>query len=402
MDDRGVDFPAAHTLDRLLKEGLAPVGIWLSVVLRHARRSTERSSATPEKPWPEWVRWVVGNPDQANDQLTNCDRELESRGRVLLVLFDAFDRMASDWPTVRSLSSGALQVGLQLRSRRAIRAKFFIRPDLDEDQEVWRFPDSSKLRHAKVVLDWGSPDLYGLVFMHLGNAATPPGLSEEFRRETSRQVGEEWEEVENVCLPPHALTHDVNLQQTVVEALADRYMGAGPKRGTTYTWVPSHLADAANRISPRSYLLAFKRAAEDTTAHLPRHERALHFASIQAGVVKASEIRVREIAEDYPWVRYLLEAVKGTVVPFGVEELSDRWSPRFLRDMRTVAGDRLPPRRFSSDSSRGTAALVEDLEELSVIYRTKDGRINIPDIFRVGFGIRRKGGVRPPPKLGPS
>jgi hypothetical protein len=40
--------------------------------------------------------------------------------------------------------------------------------------------------------------------------------------------------------------------------------------------------------------------------------------------------------------------------------------------------------------------LIEDLVELAILYRTEDSRLNMPDIFRVGFGIRRMGGVRPP------
>jgi hypothetical protein len=63
-----------------------------------------------------------------------------------------------------------------------------------------------------------------------------------------------------------------------------------------------------------------------------------------------------------------------------------------------VSENKLPPRRYSSASpeNRTIELLIDDLEELEVLYRTEDDLINIPDIFRVGFEIRRKGGVRPP------
>ncbi len=66
--------------------------------------------------------------------------------------------------------------------------------------------------------------------------------------------------------------------------------------------------------------------------------------------------------------------------------------------MKKAAGAKLPPRRFTNDPFRkgSPEALIDDLVELAVLYRTKDGRLNMPDIFRVGFGIRRKGGVKPP------
>jgi hypothetical protein len=60
--------------------------------------------------------------------------------------------------------------------------------------------------------------------------------------------------------------------------------------------------------------------------------------------------------------------------------------------------DKLPPRRFSTDPYRfgSHEALIDDLVELAVLYRTEDNRLNMPDIFRLEFNIKRKGGVKPP------
>lgn len=395
LDETETEFPRAETLNALLDEGSDPVALWLAVVLRHALQETGQPDIG--NGWRERVSWVVNHRDEVNAKLTASDAELARRGQVLLVLFDAFDRLSTDWHKVRTLSSAALQLGLQLRSRRALRLKFFIRPDFDEDSEIWRFPDSSKLRHAKVDLAWSSTDLYGLVFMHLGNTDT---FGSEFRSSTARGLDVAWEERYGVYLLPSELAREAKTQQQVVEALADRYMGSSPKRGTTYTWVPLHLADAFGKISPRSYLLAFKRAAEHTASQRPDHHRALHYSAIQEGVIKASGVRVEEIAEDYPWVEPLLEAARGAVVPITEADLSDRWTADCLTKMRRAAKTRnkLPPRRYTSDPIRRDRpeALIYDLVELGVLYRTKDGRINIPDIFRVGFGIKRKGGVKPP------
>jgi hypothetical protein len=398
LADTEADFPRAETVVALLDDGIDPIAIWLTIVLRHVLQEAEQENPAVGGTWRDRVLWVVAHRDEVNARLTAGDAELTRRGQVLLVLFDAFDRLSNDWDRVRRLSSAALQLGLQLRSRRAIRLKFFIRPELDEDAETWSFADSSKLRHAKVDLAWSSADLYGLVFMRLGNANDTGGFAAEFRRETARELALHWGERQGVHLLPPALMRDPALQQRVIEGLADPYMGGGPKRGTTYTWVPLHLADAAGKISPRSYLLAFKRAAEHTARDRPDHQRALHYSAIQEGVVKASEIRVQEIAEDYPWVTPLLEAARGAVVPITAEELSNRWTPEHIRRMRRASASKLPPRRFTSDPIRkgSMGALIDDLVELAVLYRTKDRRLNIPDIFRVGFGIKRKGGVKPP------
>lgn len=234
LDDTEAEFPRPETLGNLVDLvdlRLDPVDIWQTVVLRHVLRAV----------------------DEANNLLTECDAQLAAGGRVLLVLFDAFDRLANDWEKVRRLTSGALKLGLRLRSRRSIRAKFFVRPDLDEDDEVWGFPDSSKLRHAKVDLAWSSADLYGLIFMHLGNA---PDFGPEFREATRRVSGAEWREREGVHVPPPQISRE-EVQRPIVESIADRSMGGGPKRGYTYSWVPllrSHveqtrwLADYINRV----------------------------------------------------------------------------------------------------------------------------------------------------------
>lgn len=125
-----------------------------------------------------------------------------------------------------------------------------------------------------------------------------------------------------------------------------------------------------------------------------------HYEGIHQGVAEASNIRIREIKEDYPWVGPLLAALKGATVPLKFEELTERWTKAVIGQSLAEAkrNERLPPRRYSSDAVRkGTPeALVDDLIELAVLYRTEDRRYNMPDIFRVGFGIKRKGGVRPP------
>jgi len=401
LDDSQRDFPNPEGLQELMKEGAQPVDVWRTVVLRHAlevtgNRPADDQSAAPALAgsWPERVHWFSRDREQAERLLTNANEELQRQGRVLLVLFDAFDRAARDWPTVREWTRGALEVALRLQMTRAIRAKLFIRPDLDEDDEVWRFADSSKLRHNQVNLEWTTADLYGLLFSHLGNHSS---FGKEFRDATALAFGESWREERGVQILPQSLKNAEH-QQKVIEWLADTYMGRGPKRGYTSSWIPLHLADAKGRLSPRSYLLAFKRAAEHMVEKNPDYHLALNYRSIQEGVVEASRVRVAEIAEDYPWIRPLFEALRGIAVPVSTEDLRQRWSDQAMSEMEEAIGDKLPPRRYHTDSLRRRTreALVDDLEGLGVVYRTHDERINIPDIFRVGFGIRRKGGVRPP------
>ena len=390
-------FPTKILIASLLSQGCTPDDIWRSVLLRHVLKVLEKPC-----PFKDGVdaaaNWVKLNRDHADRFLAECDRDLAQQDKVLLLLFDSLERLADDWVSIRKILSAALQLGLECRTRRAIRCKFFLRPDMvEEDDEIWRFADSSKLLHGKGELAWRPNDLFGLILLHLANSVS---VGPAFRESIMREEHIQWREVDNVYPLPRELTAGEQPLRRIVEALAGPWVGTSAKRGFTFTWIPTHLADAKGRFSPRSILLAFRHAAQWTEEHDPNHKTALHYQGIQHGVVEASKIRINEIKEDYPWVGPLLEALKGASVPLTTDELTVRWTESCIKSSLKAAQqmEKLPPRRYSNDPHRrgDMQALVDDLVELAVFYRTEDRRINMPDIFRVGFGVKRKGGVKPP------
>jgi hypothetical protein len=394
LDSSNEHFPSDTVLARLVADAHEPLAIWRAVVLRHTVRAAGVKPPFPSSDWAADVAWVAQHPEEMGALFSECDKKLMAKGKTLLVLFDALDRLASTWEGVRRLTMGALQLGLQCRSLRAIRLKFFLRPDMEEDEVIWQFRDSSKLRHSKVELSWPTADLYGLILMYLANSEEH---GSQFRDFVARSVRVQWTEKDGVFPPPRELTTDDKKLRPIIETIAGAWMGRSAKRGFTYTWVPTHLADAVGRVSPRSFLLAFKRAAELTGESYHNHEAALHYEAIQQGVIAASRIRVGEIKEDYPWVKPLLEAARGLTVPCDPRELTAHWTAERI-DQVDQATDKLPPRRFSTDPYRPRSheALIDDLVELAVLYRTEDNRLNMPDIFRLEFNIKRKGGVKPP------
>jgi hypothetical protein len=169
-------------------------------------------------------------------------------------------------------------------------------------------------------------------------------------------------------------------------------MGRDRRRGFPYTWLPNHLGDARRQVSPRSFLAALRHAAEDTAR--ADQEYALHYESIKRGVQQASKIRVQEIQEDYPWVQKVLEPLSGISVPCSFEEIQQIWDKnKVLKDLMSIvtAGVRLPPARIDS----GAQGVFEDLKDLGLVERLSDDRVNLPDVYRVGYGIGRRGGVKP-------
>lgn len=97
--------------------------------------------------------------------------------------------------------------------------------------------------------------------------------------------------------------------------LIGRYMGASPKKGDSYSWVPNHLQDANGDLAPRSFLKCYACAAKvmlQTENHKTQSLTALLTASsIQGAVQEVSADRVAELKEDFPWLENLKAVQEG-------------------------------------------------------------------------------------------
>jgi hypothetical protein len=185
---------------------------------------------------------------------------------------------------------------------------------------------------------------------------------------------------------PLALRTNPEQQKHHFVALAGPYMGLGKRQGETYTWVPNHLADAAQKVSPRSFLAAVRRAAEQP--ELPGQQCALHWKGIQEGVRSASQYRVKEVGEDLPWAHAAMTMLGDLTVPCPAAKLRAAWR----------AGELLPPLaqeegRPATDSDYDDT--LKQLATVGILEQLPERRINIPDVYRVGFGLRRRGGFAP-------
>lgn len=334
------------------------------------------------------------------------DARLNEEGRHFVVLYDALDRAADEWRSMYRIIRGLLQTALDMRSFRRIRMKIFLRTDQLDKAEVGDFPDASKVLSSAVELDWPRHELYGLLWHRLGNAAS---VSEEVREMLSSVVGPSWPH-HTSHVPPRgrqavdghdfwqvlrSLVSDESIQRKTFHAITGEWMGKDRRRGFPYTWIPNHLGDTEGKVSPRSFIAALKSAAENTMEQHPNHGNALHYDSIKRGVQRASEIRVAELKEDYPWVDQLLKSLHGMVTPCDFADIAERWAERDalerLRGAIEFMDVKLPPSRIEE----GPDGVRLDLESLHVFLRMHDGRVNIPDVFRIGYGLGRRGGVRP-------
>ena len=382
------NYPSKDTIQQLAQQ-FDPRAIWKAVVANHLCFP----SPFPSDDWRARVAWVASNAEEYDRSFASADRGLAEKGTRLIILFDALDRLAGDWETLRPVAKALFQLALDVRHSRAIRLKLFVRPDMIEDREILAFPDASKLLGQRVSLAWRRADLYALLFQCLGN---DPDHSTTLRDHLQRAFTLNYEEK----LPgepwvlPRALRSDEDLQKEVFHAMAGPTMAAGPsghKRGFPYTWLPNHLADGRDQVSPRSFAAALREAATlDSPDSWPY---AIHYSGLKSGVQKASQIRVDEIIhEDYPWVDDAMQPLRQLVVPCPAGDILDRWTADgTIERLIGQNVDKLPPQHLSE----GPAGLLKDIEALGLVQPLTGNRIQMPDVYRIAFGLGRRGGVRP-------
>ncbi|MFD0391321.1 hypothetical protein ACFQ4K_31320 [Tistrella bauzanensis] len=346
--------PDRDTFARLIAPdtGLSPYNVWRAVCARWIGRLLDQGA--PQGDWMDTVRSVADNPETYARRLERADDLLGRQSRQGLLMFDALDRASNDWRTTDQIVRDLLRVVLDLRPYRHLHAKVFLRDDQFEGRGIKDFTDASKLLATRADLTWGSRDLHGLLWQYLINApATKVGPSWRYLidgpaaevvpvLDLLRDIGCPADSNAPVREVPRRLRTDEDLQKTAFARLAGQYMGRDRRRGNTYTWVVSHLSDSRGRASPRSFLAAIRHAAVHSEETYQGHDSPLHYEAIKSGVRAASQIRVDEMAEDYPWIRHLMGPLKGMSVPCTFDDIVGRWTAAQVLDKDHYQGDRLP------------------------------------------------------------
>ncbi len=383
-------YPGKDTLRQLMNAGIEPRMVWRAVLF--SQLAPKDHPLRHEKSWLDRTRYVEGNPETIDVLFWKRDAEFDRRGVYFLTLFDALDRCADGWNDMYRAIRGLMQTALEMRSYKRLRAKVFLRSDQIDESEIGDFPDASKVLASPAELNWPRHELYGLLWHCLGNGRHGADLRDFLEPGDWPSVRIDHQSLFSV---PRIFIRNEEIQRKKFHEIAGPWMGKDRRRGFPYTWIPNHLGDTEVRVSPRSFLEALRRAATDTRDQRPDHGYALHYESIKRGVQEASRIRVRELREDYPWVHQVLEPLRGMVVPCEFGDIRKRWRNRGVLDRlnEQVQGDevKLPPLHLE----QGANGVRRDLESLCIFLRMHDGRVNIPDVFRVGYGLGRRGGVHP-------
>lgn len=298
------------------------------------------------------------------------------------------------------MARGLLQVAQDMRATRAVRLKAFVRPDMLEDKTIVGFPDASKLLARRANLSWRKVDLYALFYQCVGNATQGGAL---FRDITATTLSLEWQRADSLWLIPKELCGSEELQERNCfkrwRAKRCRLRRLGLKRGKLISG-PSTTCRMAGIRSAReaSAKPCAKRQSWQSLSDFEGHQLPLHFKSIQAGVQAASQVRVDELVlEDYPWVTMSCRRCEVSLRCPAFRRTSTRYGSGMacwklgdeLNDVCNFV--KLPPQHLAE----GLDGVLLDLVELGLIQRLSDGRIQMPDVYRIAFGLGRRGGVKP-------
>lgn len=382
---------SAKTIERLIPKGKeveqAPE-FWQAVIIRAARWALTKAEE------PEQIREVMekySDPEDAEKELRFLDRQFAESGRTLLVTFDALDTLSREWVRSSRLVDALFEAMWALRASRSIKAKVFIRPE-QLDDETLQFVELPKLRSGRVELEWGQVDLYGLLYWRLSN---PPSPVESFRS----LVEEAGFAIPSDVIQrrrPWSLLTDSNAQRAVIVRIAGLYMGKTNKKGYMYDWPYKHLGDTQGKVTPRSFIKLFVEAAKYGQAPAGQ---VISAEGIRHGLREASKVRVDQLVVEYRWVKRALAPLAGITVPCDQKTIFDRWiESNTIQMILETASDKqtgfLPP--FPTPSKRPELEMLsEAMQRIGVLSLREDGRVDIPDLFRVAALMLKKGGTPP-------
>lgn len=386
-DTKISDYPDPDTFVDLLKYS-DPYDIWRAIIGRWlARLTVHQVHNLPQNSWKETVDWCKSNPEALAALLEEAGKTLASHDKKGLIIFDALDRTCHDWDSMDQALRGLMRAVLWLKRHPRLHAKIFLRED-QFDRALTSFPDASKILNTKQELIWAAHDLHGMLWQRLCNASGNDGdcLRALFSQITRTSLSED----EGVWLLPESVKRETTTQKALFERLAGPWMGKDRRRGVPYTWVVGHLADGNGRVSPRSFIAGIRAAGEESQERYHSHEFALHYEGIKAGIQAASQIRVdHEIGEEYGWIPKIMLPLQGLTVPCEFPVIEALWQKAHPGGIISVHPGNLPPQ------AKDWGECLNELKRLGIFETMRDNRINLPDLYRVGFRMGRRGGVKP-------
>ena len=347
-------------------------------------RRTLRERASEVFRWWDEIKNGKQNWEGFLDQADNL---LNRRQQMLFLAYDELDKICLAYDELFAYIRSLLNFW-HVRNNRFtnLKAKIFLRSDLYNSRAL-QFADASKMRGYQLELKWNIPSFYRVLVKRIANSGVPEAA--DYLKEIPGLIRERQED---------GLGYIPDDSEAAFQKLADRmigkYMGKTPKKGLSYPWVSNHIQDANGEGAPRSFLKCFSIAASQMLDHKKDIEelegdRLLAPPRLQGALAEVSADRCMELTrEEYQWLDNLMQRMRGKTMLMREQEFLLYLSPEFWNEE-----DR---KKLPGKTSR---EILEALCTLGIVMRTADNRINFPEIYLHGFGLKRKGGIKRPQKI---
>lgn len=357
--------------------------VWLAYLLRMLKERLDAESQRelaplfePDAAYVDRVHAAVASlgasPIAALDKL---DASLERDGKHLFLTYDELDTLGNgDWDLIEAGIQGLVSLWAAYTRRwNHVRAKLFIRTDLYDRHARTGGADLYKLAASRVELAWSQRDLYAMLLKRIANES--PALA-SYLKEGKSSI--QWDEDSDIGLVPRLKRWED--ARPAIERLVGPYMGANQKKGLVYRWLLDHVRDGMGRAYPRPLVQMIEIAAGADAISLESLDRPrlLKPSSLRRALDRISTDYVQGLLPEMPWLQVVIDTLRpNALVPYAEKDI--------FRRLEVFPDAARPP--FAGKE------LVDYLIELGVLRRRPDGRIDAPDLFLHGLGLRRKGGV---------
>ncbi len=394
---RGKDFADQRGQQKLLKPAnFVKLGMdfWEAYLLRALRKQLDQKAksalesvfAPPGASPGEVIAAFSDVEEKATLALDRLDERLVQEDEWMFVGYDELDTFGGyDWDTMVKGVNGliAFWAGYSRRWER-IRPKLFLRTDLFRRHVRSGGADLPKMAANRVELVWSDANLLAMLVKRAANSGDvlcdycrKAGIP--FRPERDSKLGH---------LPAFKTADEA---RPLIERMVGLYMGKNANKGRSFNWVLDHLRDGKGKVAPRSLVRLFEIAAlKEEEKPRAEYPRLLHPTSLRQAMEDVSRFHVTQaIQNEWPW----LEGVKARLAGAGPAPWASddriiilleknwrkQWGPPDNKDIR-------PPANTAEE-------LIDFLLNLGLLRERSDGRLDVPDIYLFGMGLRRKGGV---------
>jgi len=401
------DLPETSTLADALSIGVSPRLLWLGLFLSKLQDKCREFSIKTGIPdhaegWLQVFLWAKENPDTLRGALAKLEKALQNNGQCVLLVIDGLDLIAGRLTQGVECLRGLLEVLLESRGLKGLRFKAFLREDMSNLSSVLSFTDASKLINEAPRLEWSREDIYALHFLKL---AQKSNLFQKLIEEKFGPPRQKSPYLHSVLTDyaPVSKKQSGDLAE-ILKLMAPPYMGKAINKGHVYSWWHKHVADGNGRVSPRTFSASMAAALSNTEGTAGASDHALTPKGIQQGLREASEARVRELRDDYFWIETALTAFKGRPTPIEVKHIFNVWNgagageertpvPRLIRE-QCKKENVLTPWDDTNRTVTASQHLLNTLVNLGILtLRNEDTRLDMPDIYRLGYKISKHGGV---------